>query len=80
MARDARSDCKQVYIVLVVNGEGMPPGYEVFAGNRTDVTTMEEILTAMEARYGMAQRIWLMDRGMTCADNLAWLHRTGRRY
>jgi hypothetical protein len=80
LARDHRPDCKQVYIVLVVTGEGMPPGYEVFAGNRTDVTTMEEILTAMEARYGMAQRIWLMDRGMTCADNLAWLHRTGRRY
>jgi hypothetical protein len=58
----------------------MPLGYEVFAGNRTDVTTVEEIVEAREARYGMAQRIWVMDRGMTSEDNLEWLRETGRRY
>src|SRR5213593_253705 len=34
----------------------------------------------MEARYGLAERIWVMDRGMTSAENVAWLQRTGRRY
>jgi len=58
----------------------MPLGYEVFAGNRTDVTTVEEIVEAMEVRYGLAQRIWVMDRGMTSQDNLDWLRETGRRY
>ena len=58
----------------------MPLGYEVFAGNRADVTTVEEIVETMEARYGMAQRIWVMDRGMTSEDNLEWLRETGRRY
>jgi hypothetical protein len=38
------------------------------------------IVTTMEARYGRAQRIWVMDRGMTSAANLAWLRETGRRY
>ena len=65
---------------LVVTREGMPLGYEVFAGNRTDVTTVEEIVDTMEARYGLAQRIWVMDRGMTSEDNLAWLREAGRRY
>ena len=51
-----------------------------FAGNRTDVTTVKEIVGTMETRYGMAQRIWVMDRGMTSAANLAWLRETGRRY
>src|SRR5438552_4046770 len=60
--------------------EGMPVGYEVFAGKRTDVTTVEESVEAMEARYGLAQRIWVMDRGMTSEDNLEWLRATGRRY
>jgi hypothetical protein len=27
--------------------------YEVFAGNRTDVTTVEEIVEQMEERYGL---------------------------
>jgi transposase len=79
-SRDHRPDCKQVCLALVVTREGMPVGYEVFAGNRTDVTTVEEIVEAMEARYGLAQRIWVMDRGMTSADNLEWLRETGRRY
>lgn len=79
-SRDHRPDCKQVCLALVVSREGMPLGYEVFAGNRTDVTTVEEIVEAMEARYGLAQRIWVMDRGMTSADNLEWLRETGRRY
>jgi transposase len=58
----------------------MPVGYEVFAGNRTDVTTVAEIVEQMEKRYGLAQRIWVMDRGMTSAENLEWLQQSGRRY
>ena len=79
-SRDHRPDCKQVCIALVVTREGMPLGYEVFAGNRVDVTTVKDIVATMEARYGNAQRIWVMDRGMTSKKNLAWLRQTGRRY
>ena len=79
-SRDHRPDCVQVCLALVVTREGMPLGYEVFPGNRTDVTTVEEIVETMEARYGLAQRIWVMDRGMTSEDNLTWLRDTGRRY
>ena len=79
-SRDHRPDCRQVCVALVVTREGMPLGYELFAGNRTDVTTVKEIVGTMETRYGMAQRIWVMDRGMTSAANLAWLRQTGRRY
>ena len=38
-SRDHRPDCKQVCIALIVSREGLPLGYEVFAGNRADVTT-----------------------------------------
>lgn len=79
-SRDHRPDCTQVCLALVVTREGMPLGYEVFPGNRTDGTTVEEIITAMEARFGLAQRIWVMDRGMVSAETLAWLQATGRRY
>jgi transposase len=79
-SRDRRGDCKQVCIALVVTREGMPLGYEVFAGNRTDVTTVEEVVETMESRYGLAGRIWVMDRGMASAENIAWLQRTGRWY
>lgn len=79
-SRDHRSDCKQVCIAMVVTREGMPLSYEVFDGNRVDVTTVEEIVGTMEKRFGIAQRVWVMDRGMTSASNIAWLQKTGRRY
>ena len=79
-SRDHRPDCVQVNIALVVTREGMPLGYEIFPGNKADVTTVEEIVAAMEARFGKANRVWVMDRGMASADNLAWLNETGRRY
>jgi transposase len=79
-SRDSRGDCKQVCIALVVSREGMPLGYEVFAGNRADVTTVEEIVGLIEARYGVANRIWVMDRGMVSEENLKFLRREGRRY
>ena len=79
-SRDHRPDCAQVCIALVVTREGMPLGYEVFAGNRVDVTTVEEMVETMEARHGLAQRIWVMDRGMVSTDNLSWLQASGRRY
>jgi transposase len=79
-SRDKRGDCKQICIALVVTREGFPLGYEVFAGNRTDVTTVEEIIEEMEARYGQADRIWVMDRGMASEENFDFLNENGRRY
>ncbi len=79
-SRDQRGDCKQVCIGLVVSRCGMPLGYEVFAGNTADVTTVEQIIETMEARYGKSDRIWVMDRGMVSEDNLQFLREGGRRY
>ena len=79
-SRDQRGDCKQVCIGLVVSRCGMPLGYEVFAGNTADVTTVEHIVETMEERYGKSDRIWVMDRGMVSEDNIEFLREGGRRY
>jgi len=63
-SRDHRSDCKQVCIGLVVTPQGLPIAYEVFAGNRNDVTTLQEMVRLMEDKYGQAQRVWVFDRGI----------------
>jgi hypothetical protein len=79
-SRDSRPDCKQVCIGLVVTPEGLPLAYEVFAGNRADVTTLEEIVKLMEEKYGQAQRVWVVDRGIASEDNLQWLRERGAIY
>lgn len=79
-SRDHRPDCKQVCIALVVTRDGIPLAHEVFEGNRVDVTTVQEIVTTIEARFGAADRVWVMDRGMASKENFAWLASGGRRY
>jgi transposase len=79
-SRDHRPDCLQVLIGLVVTEEGFPLGYEVFAGNRHDSTTVDEMVTSMEQKYGRANRVWVMDRGMVSEEKIARLHRSDASY
>jgi transposase len=79
-SRDGRPDCVQLCIALVVTPEGLPLAYEVFDGNRTDVTTVEEILALMRDKYGHERRTWVMDRGMVSEDNLKLLRESGAKY
>jgi transposase len=79
-SRDNRPDCLQVCIGLVVTKDGIPLGYEVFAGNRNDATTVKEIVETMEKKYGRANRIWVMDRGMVSEENLKFLRSREGQY
>jgi transposase len=80
-SRDHRPDCKQVVIGMVVDDEGFPKAHEVFAGNRSDTTTLDEILTSIDKRLGRAQGqqieatgevpMVIVDRGMSSKENLS---------
>jgi transposase len=69
-SRDKRFDCVQVVIALVVTPEGFPLAYEVMAGNTADNTTLRGMLQKIEAQYGKAERIWVMDRGIPTEEVL----------
>jgi transposase len=79
-SRDHRSDCVQVVIALVVTPEGFPLAYEVMAGNTVDNTTLPLFLEKIEQRYGKAERIWVMDRGIPTEAHLQEMRRRGARY
>jgi transposase len=70
-SRDKRPDCVQVVIALIVTPEGFPLAYEVLPGNTADCTTLRGALRKIEAQYGKAQRIWVMDRGIPSEEVLA---------
>jgi transposase len=79
-SRDHRPDCQQLVLALIVNPEGFPCSYEVFNGNRADVTTLEVILRMVERKYGKARRIWVMDRGIVSETNLAAIQKRDGQY
>jgi hypothetical protein len=79
-SRDHRPDCVQLVIALIVTPEGFPLAYEVLPGNTPDNTTLPAFLAQIEARYGQARRIWVMDRGIPTEAHLAQMRERGVRY
>jgi hypothetical protein len=81
-SRDKRGDCVQVVVALVVTPEGLPLAYEMLPGNTADKTTLRAMLAKIRARFGVAERIWVMDRGVPTEAILTELRRedTGVRY
>jgi len=79
-SRDKRGDCRQVVIALIVTPEGFPLSYEVLSGNTADSTTLSDFLDRIEQRYGRANRIWVMDRGVPTEESLAKMRRIGASY
>jgi transposase len=75
-SRDKRGDCVQVIVALVVTPEGLPLAYEMFPGNTADKTTLRDMLQLIRKRYGSAERIWVMDRGIPTEAVLAELRQS----
>ena len=80
-SRDSRPDCKQVVVGLVLDRDGFPNAHEVFEGNRTDRTTVPDMLDALEERVGRTPGATVVvDRGMAFADNLRQIQARGYHY
>jgi len=78
-SRDRRGDCVQVIVALVVTPEGLPLAYEMLPGNTADKTTLRAMLETIQRRYGKAERIWVMDRGIPTEAVLAELRASDPR-
>jgi transposase len=79
-SRDHRPDCEQLVLALIVNSDGFPFSYELFDGNRADVSTVEAILRTVERKHGKARRVWIFDRGVVSEENLVAIRRRGGQY
>jgi transposase len=77
-SRDSRPDCKQVVVGLVLDGDGFPKAHEIFAGNRSDSTTVADMLGVLEKRLGKKKDATvIVDRGMANDQNLATIRTAG---
>ena len=79
-SRDHRPDCEQLVLALIVNQDGFPFSYELFDGNRADVSTVEAILRTVERKHGKARRVWIFDRGVVSEENLVAIRERGGQY
>jgi len=65
---------------LGVTPEGLPIGFEVFAGHTAEAATVEERVEAMEKKHGVARRLRVLDRGMIREENIDFLREKGARH
>jgi len=72
---------RQVQVLLgVVMANGFPIAHHVFAGNRAEKRTLQEVLADLDRRFGLGQVMVVADRGLVSADNLEFLSQSGFRY
>lgn len=76
-SKEKRSDCPLVTLGLVLDGSGFVRRSQTFAGNVSEGTTLETMLTGLGAPPGA---LVIMDAGIATEANLAWLVSHGYRY
>jgi len=76
-SKEKRSDCPLVTLGLVLDGSGFVRRSKTFAGNVSEGTTLEVMLTGLNAPAGA---MVIMDAGIATEANLVWLAEHGYRY
>jgi transposase len=78
-SRDGKPQNVQV-VVGVVMVAGWPIAHQVWAGNRLDTTTVQEVVADLRKRFSFARVVFVGDRGMVSEKNLDALQRDGHGY
>jgi transposase len=78
-SKDHRDDLPQIVIGLAVTKEGIPVRVWCWPGNTSDQAVLAEVKNDMRD-WKLGRVITVVDRGFSCADNLAHLRRAGGHY
>lgn len=79
-SRDKRPDRRQVLLALACDKHGFPVAHEVLPGNRADVTTVQQLIDALQQRFRLRRIIFVSDSGMVSEANLKALDSAGYEY
>ena len=84
-SKDRRSDCKQMVLGMVIDGDGVAVCSEMWPGNTTDVTTLDRVAERLQRRFGVRRVCLVADAGMMSKKMVAaveargWLYILGAR-
>ena len=59
---------------------GWPIAHHVWAGNRIDATTVQEVVADLRTRFAFGRVVFVGDRGVVSDDNIEALARDGHGY
>jgi transposase len=76
-SKEKRKDCPLVTLALVLDVSGFPKRSRIFAGNVSEASTLDAMLTELGATPGTTV---VMDAGIATEANLDWLKQHGHNY
>jgi transposase len=79
-SKDGKANCKQVILALMVNSQGYPFKWDVFAGNMPEIHTMEKIIKACAQRFKLQDISMVFDRGLVAEDVLSLIDERALKY
>jgi len=79
-SKDGKTNCKQVVLALMVNSQGYPFKWDVFAGNMPEIHTMEKIIKTCAHRFKLQEISMVFDRGLVAEDVLSLIDERGLKY
>jgi transposase len=79
-SKDGKFGDVQVVMGLLIDKNGLPIGYELFAGNTFDSKTMVKILDNLKGKFNLDNVVIVADRGLNSKINLKYIKDAGYDY
>ena len=79
-SKDQKYHCTQVVLALATNEDGLPIGYELFAGNTAEVKTLIACMQSWQTKLAMGRVSFVADRALCSKANLDLLEKGGWSY
>jgi transposase len=79
-SKDQKYHCTQVVLALATNEDGLPIGYELFAGNTAEVKTLLACMQRWQASLKIDKVSFVADRALCSRANLAALEQAPWTY
>jgi hypothetical protein len=79
-SKDHRPDHIQLVLSVVMRRDGVPVCCEIWPGNTADVKTVVPTIEALKKRFQIKKVVFVADRGMVSAANLAAIEKAGYEY
>lgn len=79
-SKNFRFNTTQVVLALATNSDGLPIGYELFEGNKAEVTTLIETIANWKSKFAIGNVCFIGDRAMFSEANLTQLESHGYHY
>jgi transposase len=79
-SKDHRFNTTQVVLALATNQDGLPIGYELFEGNRAEVTTLCAAIDSWKRLFHIGDVCFVGDRAMFTKNNIVLLEQNHYHY